>query len=83
MQKQIENNGVENDKPVDALYIGNEDITMALEKLKVELTQARLHTKQTINDSKETIKANQIESSGTTDEIIVLEIQEKEPSMDY
>ena len=30
----------------------------------------------------ETIEANQIETSGNPDEIIILENQEKEPSMD-
>ena len=85
MQNQIENDAGENDKQVDTLYIGNEDIKAAVEKLKVELSQARLNTNQKCNEGKgieETIEANQIETSGNKDEIIVLENQENEPSMD-
>ena len=85
MQEQIENDGDEYDKAVDPPYIGNKDITMALKNLKAELHQARLDTAQTINDDKgidETIEAIQVETSGNTDEIIVLEHQEKEQSMD-
>ena len=85
MQNQIENDAGEDDKPVDMLYIGNEDIKVAVEKLKAELSQARLDTKQTVNGDKvieETVEANQIETSGNKDEIIVLENQENEPSMD-
>ena len=63
------------------LYIGNEDIKAAVEKLKADLSQARLDTNQKVNDSKG-IEANQIEKSGSKDEIIVLEHQENEPSMD-
>ena len=62
MQKQIDDD--EEDKPVD--YIGNKSITMALEKLKAELSQARLDTNQTKNDGKgieETIQANQRETA--------------------
>ena len=85
MQKQIENDGDEYDKAVDSTYIGNKDITMALKNLKVELHQARLDTAQTINDRKgidETIEAKQVETSGNTDKIIVLEHQEEqEPSI--
>ena len=69
-------NQIENDEPVDTLYFGNKDITTAMEKLKAELSQALIDTNQTINDGKgtvETIEAN---------EIIVLENQEKELSMD-
>ena len=85
MQNQIENDGDEDGKPVDTLYIGNEDIKVAVEKLKAELSLARLDTNQTITDAKgmdETIEANHIETSGNPDEIIILENQEKEPSMD-
>ena len=85
MQEQIENDGDEYDNAVDSPYIGNKDITMALKNLKTELHQARLDTAQTINEGKgidETIEAKQVETSGNTDEIIVLEHQEKEPSMD-
>ena len=85
MQKQIENDGDEYDMTVDSPYIGNKDITMALKNLKAELHQARLDTAQTINDDKgidETIEAIQVETSGNTDEIIVLEHQEKGQSMD-
>ena len=85
MQKQIENDGDEYDQAVDSTYIGNKDITMALKNLKAELHQARIDTTQTINDDKgidETIEAKQVETSVNTDEIIVLEHQEKEPSMD-
>ena len=85
MQEQIENDGDEYDKAVDSTYIGNNDITMALKNLKAELNQARLDTAQTINDDKgidEKIEAIQVETSGNTDEIIVLEHQEKEQSMD-
>ena len=85
MQEQIENDGDEYDNVVDSTYIGNKDITMALKNLKAELHQARLDTAQTINDDKgidETIEPKQVETSGNTDEIIVLEHQEKEPSMD-
>ena len=85
MQEQIENDGDEYDNVVDSTYIGNKDITMALKNLKAELHQARLDTAQTINDGKgidETIEAKQVETTGNTDEIIVLEHQEKEPSMD-
>ena len=85
MQNQIENDSREDDEPVDSLYVGSNEIKVAVEKLKAELSLARLDTKQTINDSKdieETIEANQIETSGNEDEIIVLENQENEPSMD-
>ena len=85
MQNQIENDGSETDEQVDMLYIGNKDIKAAIEKLKVELSQARLNTNQKCNDGKgiaETIEANQIENSGNEDEIIILERQENEPSMD-
>ena len=84
MQKQIENDGDEYDKAVDSTYIGNKDITMALKNLKVELHQARLDTPKTINDGiDETIEVKQVETSGNTDEIIVLEHQEQEePSID-
>ena len=85
MQNQIENDGGKDDEPVDSLYVGNEDIKVAVEKLKAELSQARLDTKQTVNGDKvieETVEANQIETSGNKDEIIVLENQENEPSMD-
>ena len=85
MQKQNENDGGEDDEPVDMLYIGSNDIKVAVEKLKAELSLARLDTNQTINDDKgmeETIEANQMETSGNPDEIIILENQEKEPSMD-
>ena len=81
MQNQIENDGDEDGKPVDTLYIGNEDIKVAVEKLKADLSQARHDTNQKVNDSKG-IEANQIEKSGNKDEIIVLEHQENEPSMD-
>ena len=76
MQNQIENDAGENDKQVDTPYIGNEDIKAAVEKLKVELSQARLNTNQKVNDGKgveETIEANQIETSGNKDESIILE----------
>ena len=69
MQKPIENNASEHEKPVDPLYIAiaNNDIkTVDLEELKVELTQARFDYKQTDGNIQE-------------DEIIVLE---KLPSMD-
>ena len=85
MQKQIENDGDENDKAVDSPYIGNKDITMALKNLKAELHQARFDNAQIINGGKgidETIEAKQVETSGNTDEIIVLEHHEQEPSMD-
>ena len=59
------------DKPVDTLYIGNEDIKVAVEKLKAELAQSRFDAKQTDRN----IWLNE-------DEIIVLEHQEKERSMD-
>ena len=84
MQNQIGNDGREDDEQVETLYIGNNEIKVAVEKLKAELSLAQLDTKQTINNGKgieETIEANQIES-GNEDEIIVLERQEKEPSMD-
>ena len=84
MQEQIENDGDEYDNVVDSTYIGNKDITMALKNLKAELHQARLDTAQTINDGKgidETIEAKQVETSGNTDEIIVLEHQEKKLSL--
>ena len=83
MQNQNENDDCEDDEQVDTLYIGNEDIKVAVEKLKAELSQARLVTNQTINDSKgieETIEANQIEKSGNNDENF--EHQENKPSMD-
>ena len=79
------NVGDEDGKPVETLYIGNEDIKVAVGKLKAELSQARLDSKQTVNDGKvleETFEAHQIEVSGNKDEIIVLENQENEPSMD-
>ena len=84
MQKQIENDGDENDQAVDSTYIGNKDITMALQNLKAELHQARLNTVKAISDGfEETIEAKQVETSGNTDEIIVLEHQEQqEPSID-
>ena len=85
MQEQIENDGGEHDKPVDSSYIGNKDITMALKNLKAELHQARFDNAQLINGGKginETIEEKQVETSGNTDEIIVLEHQEQEPSMD-
>ena len=85
MQEQIENDGDEYDNVVDSTYIGNKDITMALKNLKAELHQARLDTAQTINDGKgidETIEAKQVETSGNTDEIIVLEHQDQELLMD-
>ena len=85
MQKQNENGGGKDDEQVDTLYIGSNDIKVAVEKLKAELALAQLDTNQTINDDKgieETTEANQIETSGNDDEIIVLEHQEKEPSMD-
>ena len=78
-------NQIESDEQVDTLYIGNKDIKAAVEKLKAELSQARLNTNQKVNDRKgieETIEANQVETSGNEDKIIVLEHQEKEPSMD-
>ena len=85
MQNQIENDGDEDGKPVDTLYIGNEDIKVAVEKLKAELSLALLDTNQTVNDGKgieDTIEANQTETSGKDDEIIVLKHQENEQSMD-
>ena len=85
MQEQIENDGDEDGKPIETLYIGNEDIKVAVEKLKAELSLARLDTNQAVNDSKgieETNEANQIETSGKDDEIILLEHQENKPSMD-
>ena len=63
MQEPIENDGGEHEKPVDTMYIGNKDITMAIENLKAEIHQARLDTAQTIKDRKgieETIEANHI-----------------------
>ena len=79
------NVGDEDGKPVETLYIGNEDIKVAIEKLKAELSLARLDTNQAVNDGKgieETIKANQVETSSKDDEIIVLEHRENELSMD-
>ena len=61
MQNQIENNGSEDDELVDTLYIGNEGIKVAIKKLKVELSHARLN--KTVNDSKgieETIESNKL-----------------------
>ena len=58
---------------------------MALKNLKAELHQARLDNAQTTNGGKgidETIEAKQVETSGNTDEIIVLEHHEQELSMD-
>ena len=82
MQKQIENYD-EHKKPVYTSYIGNEDIRMSLKNLKAELHQARLNTVNAISDGfEETIEAKQVETSGDTDEIIVLEHQEQEQSMD-
>ena len=79
MQNKIENDGDKNDE----FYIENVDIKVAIQELKAELSLARHDTNQKINDSNgiEETKANQI-TSGTTDEIIVLEHQEREPSMD-
>ena len=85
MQNQIENDACENDEQVDMLYIGNKDIKAAVEKLKAELSEARLNTNQKVNGGKgveETIEANQIETSGNKDQIIVLEHQENKLSMD-
>ena len=45
MQKEVEN-GTGDD---DTLYIGSNEIRVAVEKLKDELSQARLDTNQTIN----------------------------------
>ena len=75
----------ENDEQVNTMYIGNEDVKAAVEKLKAELSQARLVTTQTIdysNGIEETIEANQIETSSNKDENFVLEHQENKPSMD-
>ena len=75
----------ENDEQVNTMYIGNEDVKAAVEKLKAELSQARLVTTRTIDDSngiEETIEANQVETSGNKDENFVLEHQENKPSMD-
>ena len=41
MQKQIENDCNEHDDPVATQYIGNKNITMALENLKAELIRVR------------------------------------------
>ena len=41
MQKQIENDDDEHDDPVNTKYIGNKNITTALENLKAELTRVR------------------------------------------
>ena len=85
MQKQNENDGSKDDEQVDTLYAGSNEIKVAVEKLRAELSLARLDTNQTINDGKgmeERNEANQIETSGNTDEIIVLEQQMNEQSMD-
>ena len=47
MQKQIENDGSEQNERVDTSYIGNKDIIIALENLKVELNQAKHPTNKT------------------------------------
>ena len=65
----------------DTSYIGNKDITMALENLKIELNQAR----QSIThiSGREGIKDKKVESSDDKDyETIVLEHQEVETAMD-
>ena len=78
MQKENENDGGEDDEQVDTLYIGSNEIKVAVEKLRAELNLARLDTNQSM-----TVKEwKKIETSGNDDEIIVLEHQENEPSMD-
>ena len=70
LQKQIENYDSEHEKPVNTqqIAIGDNDIiTVALEKLKAELAEARFDTKQAYRNKAE---------------LIVLEHHEKEPSMD-
>ena len=56
---------------------------MSLKNLKAELHQAKLDTANMINEGiGETIEAKEEETSGNMDEIIVLDHQEQEPSMD-
>ena len=55
---------------------------MSLKNLKAELHQARLNTVNAISDGFGDTIAKQVETSGNTDEIIVLEHHEQEPSMD-
>ena len=65
-QDSGQNDGGENDKPVDTLYIGDEDIKMAVRNLKAELHQARLDTSVVISSNdgiEETIEAKQAEPS--------------------
>ena len=86
MQKQIENDGNDYDDPVDLQYIGNKNITKALNNLKAELTRVRSDAKQTVssgNAIEETVVANQAELSGDKDnESIILEHADKETTMD-
>ena len=65
MQKQVENDG-------DTLYVGNENIIMAIQNLKAELHEARLDTPVVISDGegiRETVEAKQGESSSKGKEI--------------
>ena len=63
MQKQIENDGDENDT---TQYIGNRNITTALNTLKAELIRVRINTTQMVRDGEgieETVEANQARPS--------------------
>ena len=86
MQKQINNDSDEHDDPVDTQYVGNKNITTALKNLKAELTRVRSDTTHIVigvEGIEETVKANHVESSGDKDnEIIVLEDEGEEPTMD-
>ena len=77
LQKQIENDVSELYKPVNTQYVGNKDITMALDSLKTELHQARhdtIHMNIGCEGIEDIIKSEQEESSGDNDdEVIVLE----------
>ena len=91
MQKQIENDGHEQDDlidtgPIDMQYIGNKTITTALKNLKAELSRVRTDATQIVSDGKgieETVMANQAESSGGKDnEIFILVHEDEETAMD-
>ena len=86
MQKQIEIDGNEHDNTVDTQYIGNKNITTSLKNLKAELTRVRSDNTHIViggEGIKETVKANQVESSGDKDnEIIVLEDEGEETTID-